>query len=324
MHLLRFIFTAALLCQAGLVQAKDIAGGKDHPVLSRYAGSQLDGYQEIGFGAGVFYLPQPDQPGKELLRDEPVRIEGKVTRLLYLAPKGKSPLEVHRNYEQALKAAGASIKTSVDGSNAWWEPGQHWNKQFTELKFQGKWAPDISPFGREGLYVYGELKRAGSTWHISVLTAQVFGEEQPQAAVAVQIIEPQAMVGGQVTVNADAMKQALGAEGKIALYGIYFDTGKAELKAESKAQLEQMAKLLREQAALKVFIVGHTDNQGAFDANLSLSQHRAEAVVSTLIKDYQIAAHRLQAKAAASIAPIASNANEAGRAKNRRVELVAQ
>jgi outer membrane protein OmpA-like peptidoglycan-associated protein len=106
--------------------------------------------------------------------------------------------------------------------------------------------------------------------------------------------------------------------GKIGLYGIYFDTGKADIKAaESKSQLDEMAKLLKSQPALKVYIVGHTDNQ-------ALSQQRAQAVVTTLARQYQIAPNRLASKGVASLAPVASNADEAGRAMNRRVGLVVQ
>ncbi len=316
-----------LSCALSFAQARpaDVAGGKDHPLVSRFAGSQMDGYQELAFDRGTFYLPDPTAATKELDRNKPLVVEGKVTRLLYIAPKGKTPLEVHRNFLQALQSAGATLKTSVDGRGAWWDPGEHWRANFDALKFQGGWAPDVSPFSRnEGLYLYGVVNRAGDVRHVSVLTAQVFGVKEPQAAVAVQIVEPVAMQTGQVVVNADAIRQGLNVEGKIALYGIYFDTGKSELKPESKAQLDEMARLLQANAALRVFIVGHTDNQGALDANLALSRTRAQAVVDALVKTHKIDARRLAAAGVANYAPVASNAGEAGRAKNRRVELVAQ
>jgi outer membrane protein OmpA-like peptidoglycan-associated protein len=110
----------------------------------------------------------------------------------------------------------------------------------------------------------------------------------------------------------------------VALYGIYFDTGKAELKPESRPQLDEMGKLLQAQPALKVYIVGHTDNQGSLEANLQLSQQRAQAVVAALAGTYKIDAKRLQARGVANLAPLAGNGNDAGRARNRRVELVAQ
>ena len=95
-------------------------------------------------------------------------------------------------------------------------------------------------------------------------------------------------------VDAAAMAKGLGEAGHIALYGIYFDTDKAVVKPESRPTLEQIAKLLAGQPQLNVFIVGHTDNQGAFDYNLDLSRRRAEAVAAELVKNFRIAQPRLR------------------------------
>ena len=90
------------------------------------------------------------------------------------------------------------------------------------------------------------------------------------------------------------MAKGLGEAGHIALYGIYFDTDKAVLKPESRPTLEQIAKLLTSQPQLSVFIVGHTDNQGAYDYNLDLSKRRAEAIAAELVKSLS---HRAAAAA---------------------------
>ena len=95
-------------------------------------------------------------------------------------------------------------------------------------------------------------------------------------------------------VDAAAMAKGLGEAGHIALYGIYFDTDKAVVKPESRPTLEQIAKLLAGQPQLNVFIVGHTDNQGAYDYNLDLSRRRAEAVAAELVKNFRIAQARLR------------------------------
>jgi len=124
-------------------------------------------------------------------------------------------------------------------------------------------------------------------------------------------------------VDAAAMAKGLGETGHIALYGIYFDTDKAVIKPESRPTLEQIAKLLAGQPQLNVFIVGHTDSQGTFDYNLDLSRRRAEAIAQELVKSYRIAQPRLRTAGVGLLAPIGSNASEAGRALNRRVELVA-
>lgn len=108
----------------------------------------------------------------------------------------------------------------------------------------------------------------------------------------------------------------------MAIYGIYFDTNSAEIKPESKPALEEIGKLLRNNPDLKLLVVGHTDNVGDFDFNLQLSQRRAEAVVRALVREQGVAVSRLRSHGVSFAAPVATNDDEEGRAKNRRVELV--
>jgi outer membrane protein OmpA-like peptidoglycan-associated protein len=124
-------------------------------------------------------------------------------------------------------------------------------------------------------------------------------------------------------IDAAAMAKGLGESGHIALYGIYFDTDKAIVKPESKPTLDEIAKLLTGQPALSVYIVGHTDNQGAYDYNMDLSRKRAAAVATALAKSYGIPPGRMKTAGVGFLAPIGSNATDEGRALNRRVELVA-
>jgi OOP family OmpA-OmpF porin len=125
-------------------------------------------------------------------------------------------------------------------------------------------------------------------------------------------------------VNADKIQSDIRAEGRIAFYGIFFDFDKAELKSESEAQLAEMALFLKTHADTRVFVTGHTDNKGTLDYNLSLSDRRAKAVVTRLSSRYGISADRLVPRGLGQLAPLASNDTEAGRAKNRRVEMVQQ
>lgn len=128
----------------------------------------------------------------------------------------------------------------------------------------------------------------------------------------------------EVVANADAMGSDINSTGHVALYGIYFDSGKAEIKPESDASLDQISALLKNNASLKLYVVGHTDNVGTIDANMKLSKDRADAVTNALITRYGIPAVRLKSYGVASLVPVASNDTEEGRAKNRRVELVKQ
>ena len=125
-----------------------------------------------------------------------------------------------------------------------------------------------------------------------------------------------------VVVSAEQIAKAMGDEGKVVFYGIYFDTDKATLKVESAPTLAEMAKWLKINAATKVFIVGHTDMQGPVERNQKLSRDRAAAVIAVLTREYGIKADRLTPDGVGPVAPVATNTTEAGRAKNRRVEMV--
>ena len=127
-----------------------------------------------------------------------------------------------------------------------------------------------------------------------------------------------------VVANAEVFSNDLASTGHAAVYGIYFDTGKADLKPESAQAIGEIAKLLAADPALKVYVVGHTDNVGTLESNMRLSQERADAVVQALVRTHGVAATRLKSFGAGPYSPVASNDAEAGRAKNRRVELVKQ
>lgn len=142
-------------------------------------------------------------------------------------------------------------------------------------------------------------------------------------AYRLSIVEKEVMKQ-EVVASAVAMGNDIDATGHVSVYGIYFDTGKAEIKPESDAAIAEIAKLLGSNGALKVYVVGHTDNVGSFDANLKLSKDRADAVAKALTGQHGIAAARLKPFGVSSLAPIMSNDTEEGKAKNRRVELVKQ
>lgn len=143
-------------------------------------------------------------------------------------------------------------------------------------------------------------------------------------AVQLDIIEVKPMETGLVTVNADALAENIARTGHVAVYGIYFDTGKADIKPESEPILQEIAKLLQQNPELKLYVVGHTDNVGDLTYNMELSQARADAVVKVLVSKYGADVNRLKAYGVGPLAPVTSNKAEEGRAKNRRVELVEQ
>jgi outer membrane protein OmpA-like peptidoglycan-associated protein len=169
----------------------------------------------------------------------------------------------------------------------------------------------------DGYNLYMKLDKGGKvTWvHVSPWNG---GQ-----GIGLYIIEEQAME--QVIVaDAAALYQEINLTGKVAVYGIYFDTGKTVVKPESDPALKEIVKLLANQTDLKLYVVGHTDSVGAFDYNMNLSLGRAKAVVEVLVSKHGVDAGRLKAHGVGPLVPATSNRSDDGRAKNRRVELVEQ
>lgn len=168
----------------------------------------------------------------------------------------------------------------------------------------------------DGRVVEGKLVKNGVTTYVH---AEAFNEG---ALYKLAIVEKGAMKQ-DVAADAAALSASIAATGKAAVYGIYFDTDKAVVKPESDAALKEITKLLKENSGLAIYVVGHTDSDGTLEHNLKLSADRAAAVVKALVGK-GIAASRLKPSGVGPYCPVASNHTDDGKAKNRRVELVAQ
>jgi OmpA-OmpF porin, OOP family len=137
------------------------------------------------------------------------------------------------------------------------------------------------------------------------------------------IIVERQLMQQDVTANADALRDGLAQNGHVEVQGIYFDFNKADLKSESKPAVDELTRLLQSNTALRVWVVGHTDNVGSVDFNMALSKARAASVIAALTSA-GVASNRLAPFGNGPYAPVATNTTDEGRAKNRRVELVAQ
>jgi outer membrane protein OmpA-like peptidoglycan-associated protein len=302
--------TAALaltlfLALPAAAQTRDVAGARDYPGIGRFAGSIATGYQTKDFDA-VRLQAAAFKDGKPV---DARRVEGRVTRIAYRTKPGPSILEVSRNFEAQLAKAGFETLLACDTDAC---GGIPFIESVDVLPIPQMWAD-----GFNFRYFAGVKKEGATETYATVVTSINNDNVTAQLVVAVVGAMDNKMV------DAAAMKKGLGEKGHIALYGIYFDTDKATLKPESKPTLDEMAKLLNGQPDLKVFIVGHTDSQGSYEHNMTLSRQRAEAVAAALAGSYKIARGRLSTAGVGYLAPIGSNATDGGRALNRRVELVA-
>ncbi len=168
----------------------------------------------------------------------------------------------------------------------------------------------------DGRVIIGKIIKGGAVTHIQ---ASAFNDGRDYELV---IVESKPMEQ-EVTADATALGQSISRTGKAAVYGIYFDTGKSIVKPESDPTLVEITKLLKQNPKLSLYVVGHTDNVGQLENNLKLSTDRADAVVKALVAR-GITTSRLKSAGVGPYSPETSNATEEGKAKNRRVELVAQ
>jgi outer membrane protein OmpA-like peptidoglycan-associated protein len=307
--------------------AADVAGSSDHPLVGRYEGSEIVAYKVTEFDEVTIIEAPFDYtkiPGGEGFKT----VEGKSFLIYYTLPQGRSTLEVMRNYEEALKAKGFSIVfTCATDKGTCFTSGQdegatYLGEAVGDPNSIPKMVDDyVQNWFGKGRYLLGKLDRPEG----AVYVALYLGEADRGNVAVVRVIETKEMETGKIQfVKASEMEQAIADTGKIALYGIQFDFDKDVVKPESKPTLDEIAKLLQAKPELKLKIVGHTDNKGTPEYNLDLSSRRAANVVAALTASYGIAADRLTSEGAGLTQPIASNDTEQGRAKNRRVELVAQ
>jgi OmpA-OmpF porin, OOP family len=337
-----------VLCTGGgavdvFAQLTDVKGSKDPSGIKRYEGSIIIGYDFRKFD-GVDVLIGPVKQGprgdlNNLTASKSEHVEGQAVRILYVAPEGRSPLEIVRNYEQDLKQNGFETvfqcaREKCGAKEGWL--GEYYlyplKRRLSQTPARGGGVPQgqISEyalaFPKDDHYLVA--KRANPLAYASVYVAtnnwnhvkETFGHP----IVLLDLVETAPMESKMVTVDAGTMAKGIATTGHVALYGIYFDHDKSDVKPESAPTLAEIAKFLKAEPKLSLYVVGHTDNVGTYDYNMALSDRRAAAVVKELTSKHGIAAARLKPAGTGPLAPVAPNDTEDGRAKNRRVELVKQ
>lgn len=294
---------AATPTQVPPLSADDKAN--DNALLSRYPGAKIYNHKKVDTETvSIPFAPNAQEK-------TPLQLTGDLTTHTYTI-ESVSTLKVYENYKSALTNAGFSLISHCELKQCGTD------QQSKALGGQLALANDVYNWYRKPYYMLA--KKSLPTGN--VFAALFIGGYESQVGVQQVILQEKAVQTGLVAVNADSLKQQIDTDGKALIYGIYFDTGKAEVKAESKPTLDTIAELLKRNPDLLLYVVGHTDDTGDGTANVTLSKQRADSVVAALVKDHQVAANRLQAQGVGPYAPAGNNTSDAGKEKNRRVELV--
>jgi OmpA-OmpF porin, OOP family len=326
----------------------DEVGGKDMPWLQRFAGSKIISYTQKAYDEYVFatgaLVRSADIEARDAMNNAVFEfkakqtLEGKRTRIIYLLPPGRTPLEALRGYEQTLLAQGASKRFECAAETCGGEPSGNSDdgggEQNVAMKlwpgnriavedFNNRYCAQTMDIADQHFGAFELPGKAYVMVHAYLgkddLYCKVFND---RVITVIDALELAPREEKMVTVSASEMNTAISNTGRVAIYGILFDSGSSVIKPPSQAALAQIAALLTQNPAMKLHVVGHTDNQVTLENNFVLSKARAAAIAAALSSQFAIAATRLTANGVSSLAPVASNADEAGRAKNRRVELV--
>jgi OmpA-OmpF porin, OOP family len=254
----------ALFSGAFLTSAQDLPNSKDPAGMKRYEGSELIGYRAPIFDEYLLPLGPPSNfspPAYE--KSKPV--EGQVSYYTYLAPAGRSPAELYRNYKQEFQRLGVEVQYEKNAG----QPGD-FGSTFDKIDYDCDLAQILSYDGADERLMVGQSRDAKPTYYMVFVTAYNDGviPERLQGRVTkgralaqVVVISPDVLEKKMAFLNADDMKNAISDSGEVAVYGLYFDTDKDSVKSESQSALAEIAKLLKSEPALRLHIVGHTDNQ---------------------------------------------------------------
>ncbi|MEO4041417.1 OmpA family protein [Hoeflea sp. CAU 1731] len=306
------------------VSAQDIDGVIEHPMVERYPGQDIR-WQVIE-NYLPFRIPVGPVTGYRQIEDW-IDTEGRVTRTFYsYEGTDRSYAEIYKNYLDAFETEDFEILTegnSVDrkgveaGSTKWFDVYSRTNP-FGKPGDVNTLKAGTSSSGGAGGFVARKERAAG----IVYVVVNVEQHSENYVGTLIDIIEVAAAETGLVAIDAEAIGKDLTKKGRVVLDGILFDFDKATLKPESKSALDAVAAYIKANPDGKFYIVGHTDSTGAFEYNRDLSADRAASVVKALGESYGIRSGRLEAHGIGPLVPIFSNASEAGREKNRRVEMV--
>lgn len=320
--MLTAILATFLLASSALAQ--DMAGVVEHPMVTRYPGQSIRWQSIENFRP--YRVPLGAVDGYRAISDW-ADVEGRVTRTFYArngADRGYD--EILLNFRDAFAAEGFEIRAQGFspsrrgpdvGSRPWLDVYLQENP-FTVPGEVGAMAAGTSSQGGQGAFVAWRDRAAGPVW--VVVTVEQHSADMVGALI--DIIEIAGAETGLVAVDAEAIGRDLQEKGRVVLDGIYFDFDSATLQARSDQALAAVAEYLQGHADQVFYVVGHTDARGGFDYNQRLSLERAQSVVEALVGRYAIPRAQLSAHGVGPLVPVFSNTSDAGRERNRRVELV--
>jgi outer membrane protein OmpA-like peptidoglycan-associated protein len=287
-------------------------------LVSPFTGSELLGTYEARFDPLTLLV----EPLGDKNYPSSLVVEGVLLSNIYERPENVSPYELFRSYQKVLESADFDIllackegdcssKQSVKATYGYPK------NEIENRKYQQKMKTSTQTWlvGWANHYISAKKKTAEKTFYVMIIISD------QKNLYSVDVVEVEEMEEGNIELSPKLLKDKIASEGKVVLDGIFFETGKDILKETSKPSLNTISNFLKENKNLNFYVVGHTDDTGNLESNISLSGKRAEAVVAALV-ELGISKAQLSSHGVGPFAPAANNSTDSGKAKNRRVELV--
>ncbi|WP_158254287.1 OmpA family protein [Marinobacter flavimaris] len=281
---------------------------QDHPMMARYPGARLYRSRTVEYEKMSLPLTVLNSEG---VASENLDLTGDITQHSYQI-ENVSTLKVFQNYLEAIEKLGFTLEYACEKAEC---GGDDASEALGErLAVTG----DVENYFRDPHYLIASREVAEGRVVVGIYAGGFEGEVWLQQVV----IEETGTENDLIEVNADQLYQEIERSGKALVYGIYFDTDSAEVKENSAEALEAISELMTSHPELDLYVVGHTDDTGESDYNLSLSGRRAASVAEVLTAQYSVESGRLAAAGVGPYAPVAGNESKEGKRLNRRVELV--
>jgi len=325
MRILKLTLIVALFVNVNVFaqRTEDIVGSRDYPTISRFDGAIIEFYKETKWGS--YKLPVNE---KGLLDwNKPMALDGKVTRIQYSVSKDNNCEFVMHNYKAGFQKSGYDVLIAIANEELGVSNRPHtWHAKYYESEVQwngfnnGKFGLGIGfpTWNNNHSFIVARGHELGKDIYAVIYTIVL----EDYTLITQDVIEVEAVETGLVSV--DNISNDITKKGHITIYGIFFDTGKSLLKDESDKALATISDFIKNNPNKNFYIVGHTDNQGKFEANMKLSEERAKSVMTELVSKFGVNSEQLKAYGVSSLAPVYSNKTEEGRTRNRRVEIVEQ
>jgi OmpA-OmpF porin, OOP family len=308
------------------IQHQNVAGSRDYPLISRFSGSIIQYYKTLEWDKYVLPVSPIVSDGGRKTWKRKLDLAGKITRIQYSVSNDNNSAFVYANYLSALKKAEWKILFAGNRDQELGNDYREWCFYYygSDGLNQDRFGSAFRPGGNNHCYIAAEFQDEDRTVYAAIYITDYENSSKGLAFTLItqDTIEIQNPKTGLVT--AKLMTDKIHARGHVALDGIFFETGKATLKENSRAALKNIAEFLKANSTKKFYVVGHTDNTGTFERNMALSLNRAIAVRKALTQQFQIPGDQLKAQGIGPLAPVLSNSTGEGRGRNRRVEIAEQ